>query len=151
MGHQVIAGVRRGSRAPAVTPAGERVRPVRRSGRWSLRGERGAVTAEAAMVIPVLVAIAVGLVWVVALAAAQVRVVDGAREVARVAARGDSDETAVARGRAVAPAGARFAIDRSGGQVSVAVEAEVKGPGGLFSFLPGVQVRSTALAVEEPR
>ena len=103
------------------------------------------------MVVPVLFAVALGLVWLVALAAAQVRVVDGAREVARVAARGDSDGAAVASGRAVAPAGATFDIERSGGLVTVAVAAEVKGPGGLFAFVPGVQVRSTSVAVEEPR
>ena len=55
---------------------------ARRPGRTSAsrtRGERGAVTAEAAVVIPVLVA----------LATTQVRVVDSAREAARLAARGD--------------------------------------------------------------
>ena len=49
--------------------------------------------------LPVLVAFTLGLVWLVAVAAAQVRVVDAARETARVAARGESDATAAAAGR----------------------------------------------------
>ena len=58
------------------------------------------------MVLPVLVAVALGLVWLVALAATQVRVVDAARETARAAARDDGRASAVALGRRVAPDGA---------------------------------------------
>ena len=50
------------------------------------RGERGAVTAELAMALPLLVAVTVGLVWLLAIGAAQLRVVDGARETARAVA-----------------------------------------------------------------
>jgi hypothetical protein len=103
------------------------------------------------MVIPVLVAVAVGLVWLVSLATAQVRVVDAARESARSAARGDSTAQALAAGRRVAPAGAELVVERGPEQVRVVVSAEVTGPGGLFRFLPGVTVRSKALAVVEPR
>ena len=116
-----------------------------------VRGERGAVTAEAAVVLPLLVAVAMAAVWLVALASTQVRVVDAAREVARAAARGDSDREAVARGERVAPQGARFEVSRSGGSVTVHVVAEVRGPGGLLAFLPGVPVSSEAVAVEEPQ
>jgi len=63
------------------------------------------VTAETVMVLPVLVAVALGLAWVLALAATQVRVVDAAREVARAAARDESRSTALALGRRVAPHG----------------------------------------------
>ncbi|MDX6325301.1 MAG: hypothetical protein QOK15_1655 [Nocardioidaceae bacterium] len=69
------------------------------------------------MVLPLLVAFALGMVWVFAVAVTQVRVVDGARETARAAARGDSDAAAVTRGRQVAPPGARFTVDRVGQQV----------------------------------
>ena len=41
------------------------------------------------MVLPVLVALTLGLAWVLSLAATQVRVVDAARETARAAARDD--------------------------------------------------------------
>ena len=109
------------------------------------------MSAEAAVIIPLLVAVAMAGVWLVALAATQVRVVDAAREAARAAARGDSDAAAVARGRQVAPHGARFEVSRSGGSVTVHVVAEVRGPGGLLAFLPGVPVSSDAVAAEEPR
>ena len=117
----------------------------------SRRAEGGAVTAEAATVLPVLIAITLGLVWLVSLAAAQVRVVDAAREVARLAARGEDDGAAVAHGRQVAPDGSRITISRGGGQVRVTTVVEVDGPGGVFGFLPGVEVRSQAVAAEEPR
>jgi hypothetical protein len=103
------------------------------------------------MVLPLLVAFAMGLVWVLAVAVAQVRLVDGARETVRAAARGDSDGSAVAEGRQVAPAGARFRLSRAGDQVRVSVSVEVRGPGGLFSRLPGLHLTADAVAAEEPR
>jgi len=54
------------------------------------------VTAETALVLPVLVCVAVGLAWLVVLGAAQVRCVDAAREVARLSARGESAATVAA-------------------------------------------------------
>ena len=68
------------------------------------RGERGAVTAELAMALPLLVAVTVGLVWLLAVGAAQLRVVDAARETARAVARGDD---AGGGGRAGPAGGAR--------------------------------------------
>ena len=114
-------------------------------------GERGAVSAEAAVVIPLLVALTLGLVWLVALAVTQVRVVDAARETARASARGESDADAVAQGRRVAPNGATVRVAHADGQVVAEVAVEVDGPGGLFGFLPAVPVTSTAVAAEEPR
>ena len=101
--------------------------------------------------VPVLLALVLGSAWFVALAATKVRVVDAAREVARVAARGEEDAAAVASGRRVAPAGTRFTVERSGGQVVVSARIPVEGPGGLFAFLPAVTVESEAVAAEEPR
>src|SRR4051812_3291442 len=72
------------------------------------RREDGAVTAEAAAVLPLLIAAALGVAWLVSLTVAQVRVVDGAREVARAVARGDSEGTALSLGRRVAPEGTHF-------------------------------------------
>lgn len=115
------------------------------------RSARGTVSAETAVVLPLLVAVALGLVWLVGVAVAQVRVVDAARETARAAAREDPAATAVALGRRVAPAGARIDMKHSEGTVRVHVVAEVRGPGGLFRFLPGVQVTGDAVAaVERP-
>src|SRR3954451_17397234 len=141
MADEVVAGGGRARHAPAATSA------VGVRGRTAV----GAVTAEAAMLLPVLFAFALGLVWVLAAAVTQVRVVDGAREAARAAARGDSDGAAVARGRQVAPSGARFTVTHSAGRVLVAVSSEVHGPGGLFDDVPGLEVTSHAVAEEEPR
>jgi Flp pilus assembly protein TadG len=113
------------------------------------RSERGAVTAELALGLPLLLAVTVGLVWLLAAGAAQVRVVDAAREAARVAARGDGTEAAVAVGRRIAPEGSEVSVQVSGAEVRAEARARVDGPGGLFGFLPGVTVRSTAIAVAE--
>jgi len=107
------------------------------------------VTAEAVVVLPVLVAFVVALVWVVALAAAQVRVVDAAREAARAAARGDPTATAVGWGRRVAPDGASIQVSSHGGSVVVDVTASVRGPGGLLGFLPAVTVHARSVAASE--
>ena len=131
------AEVRTGLRASASRTPGE-------------RSERGAATAEAMVVLPVLLAVAMGLVWVVALAVTQVRVVDGAREAARAAARGESVAVATAAGRRVAPEGAGIRIRRGSGTVRAEVRVEVGGPGGLFALLPDVTVTSSATAVQEP-
>jgi len=100
-------------------------------------------------VIPVLVALALGLVWLLTLAVTQVRVVDAARETARAAARDESHQTAVSLGRRVAPEGSRVALSDDGELVRVTVVAEVRGPGGLFRFLPAVRVDAEAVSAKE--
>jgi Flp pilus assembly protein TadG len=124
--------------------------PTRRvAPRATGRGERGAVTAELALVLPLLVAVTVGLVWLLAVGAAQVRTVDAARETARAVARGDDQASAVARGKQVAPPGSTVTVARTGGEVRVTVSDEVSGPGGLFSHLPAPTVRAEAVAADE--
>jgi hypothetical protein len=113
------------------------------------RTARGTVTAETAIALPVLVAVTVGLVWLVALAVTQVRVVDAARETARALARDESVGAAVELGSRVAPRDTRISVHEGSGEVRVRVVAEVKGPGGLFDFLPGVEVDAEAVAAKE--
>jgi Flp pilus assembly protein TadG len=144
-GAEVAAGRRRREVVAVASSA------PRAADRPRRRGQRGAVTAEAAVVIPVLLALALGATWFVALAVTKVRVVDAAREVARVAARGDADTEAVAHGRRVAPAGTRFTVRRAAGEVVVDARVAVTGPGGLLAFLPAVTVESEAVAAEEPQ
>lgn len=115
----------------------------------SERGERGAATAELALVLPILVAVTTGLVWLLAVGAAQVRTVDAARETARALARGDDPDRAVALGTRIAPAGSTVSVTRSDGEVRVSVSGTVSGPGGLFEHLPAPRVRAEAVAVEE--
>ena len=109
------------------------------------------MTAETVMVLPVLAAVALGLVWLLSLAATQVRVVDAARETARAAARDEAPGSAAALGRRVAPDGARITVHEDADTVVVRVRSEVRGPGGLFGFLPGVDVQAEAVAAREPR
>lgn len=96
-----------------------------------------------------LVAVALALVWLVALAVTQVRVVDAARETARAYARDEPAATAVELGRRVAPAGSRIDVHEDSGVLRVRVVTEVQGPGGLFRFLPGLEVDAEAVAASE--
>jgi hypothetical protein len=115
-----------------------------------LRSEHGAVTAEAAVTLPVLILVAMGLAWMVSLGATQVRALDAARETARAVARGEDQATSVGLGRQVATTGAQISIHDEGETITVTVDAPVRGPGGIFAFLPIYHARASAVAAEEP-
>ncbi|QBX55092.1 pilus assembly protein [Nocardioides seonyuensis] len=112
-------------------------------------GERGAVTAELALGLPLLLAVALGMVWLLAAGAAQVQVIDASREAARAIARGDDQVAAVVVAQRVAPEGTDVEVSLEGGRVVVTASAKVKGPGGLFSHLPEVRVSADAVALVE--
>jgi hypothetical protein len=114
------------------------------------RHESGAVTAEAAVVVPVLILVALGLAWLVSLGATQVRALDAARETARAVARGEDQATSLGLGRRVATDGAQISVHDEGDTVVVRVDAPVRGPGGIFAFLPTYHARASAVAAEEP-
>ncbi len=101
------------------------------------------------MVLPLLVAMTVGLVWLLSLGVTQVRTVDAARETARALARDEPPEVAVGLGRQVAPDGARIEVAEAGGTVTVRVTSQVRGPGGLFDFVPSATVDAEAVALAE--
>lgn len=107
------------------------------------------MTAETAVVLPVLVALTMALVWLLSLATAQTRVVDAARETARAVARDDPRAAAIVLGRRVAPAGADIEVVETDGLVTVRVKAPVPGPGGLLRFLPRAVVAAEAVAAAE--
>jgi Flp pilus assembly protein TadG len=113
------------------------------------RGEAGAATAELALGIPLLVALTAGLVWMLAVGAAQVRVIDASREAARAVARGDDVTSAQTVALRIAPDGARIRVEVGEAGVVVTTSARVSGPGGLLSSLPGVTVTSEAVALVE--
>ena len=121
-----------------------RIRPGR-----SQRPDTGAATAELALGIPLLVALTAGLVWMLALGAAQVRVIDASREAARAVARGDDLASAESLALRIAPDDARVRIEVGDSQVLVSTRARVTGPGGLLASLPGVTVSSEAVALVE--
>ncbi|MFJ5138088.1 TadE family type IV pilus minor pilin [Streptomyces sp. NPDC088707] len=108
------------------------------------RSDRGFVTVEAALVLPVLALFTVTLLWALAAAAAQIRCVDAARAGARVAARAEPVASAESAARSAAPQGARVAVTRSGELWRVTVEVPAPGPGGM-----GLTLRAEAAALAE--
>lgn len=110
------------------------------------RSEKGFATAEAAVVLPVLLLVVGLAVGVLVAVSAQLRCVDAARTTARVAARGDTDAQARDAGARVAPADARIRLYHEGERVVVLVEARVR----ASRWLPAVTVAGRAVAeVEE--
>ncbi len=116
-----------------------------------LRQERGMVTAEAALVLPVLVCVAVGLAWLVLVAAAQVQCIDAAREAARLQARGEDAAVVAAAVERLAPRGARLEVQTQGGLVVAAVSADVSPSIPLVGHLPAFGLSADAAAAEEPQ
>jgi Flp pilus assembly protein TadG len=113
------------------------------------RDHTGAATAELALGIPLLVSLTAGLVWMLAVGAAQVRVIDASREAARAVARGDDVATAEEVALRIAPEQASVRIEVGDTQVVVTTRARVSGPGGLLASLPGVTVTADAVALVE--
>ncbi|MGN6637103.1 MAG: TadE family type IV pilus minor pilin [Oryzihumus sp.] len=89
------------------------------------------VTAELAVVLPVVVAVLALSLWAFGLAVDQVRCVDAARAGARAAARGDPVDAVSGLVRRDAPAGATVAISVGGADVTVTVTAPERRLGGL--------------------
>jgi hypothetical protein len=93
--------------------------------------DRGFVTAEAAVALPVLALFALALIWGLMAASAQLSCVDAARAGARAAARSESRDAAVAAARSAAPRSARVELWRDGDLVRVRVLTRAVGPGPL--------------------
>ncbi|MGY1698477.1 TadE family type IV pilus minor pilin [Geodermatophilus sp. SYSU D00766] len=105
------------------------------------------VTAETAVVLPVLLLVLAAVVAAVVVVGAQVRCVDAAREGARAAARGEDEAVVRALVARVAPDGARTEVAVGGGEVRVTVTAEVA-PLGPVQL--GVGIGASAVARLEP-
>ncbi|MFF6980347.1 TadE family type IV pilus minor pilin [Streptomyces sp. NPDC008343] len=124
-------------------------RTARRSrrgpGRLPVRGsDRGFVTAESAVVLPVLVMFAMALVWGLLVVAAQIQCVDAARTGARAAARQDPADAVIEVTREAAPRGATVTVGREGDEVRVVVVAKPPVLGGI-----PFEVREEAVASAE--
>jgi TadE-like protein len=127
-------------------------------GQWSIgrsprqgrrRRDGGYVTAEAAVVLPVVVMFALGMLWVITLGVAQVQSVDAARDAVRSLARGDDPAVARAYGRRSAPAGSILRFSETTASVRVTVLSQVHAPRWLLLPLPTVTLRATATAPAE--
>jgi hypothetical protein len=113
-------------------------------------GDRGSVTAETAVLLPVLVVVLAAAVWVLACLAAQLECVDAARAAARAAARGEAPPAVRATAHRLGPDGAVVVQSRGHGLVEVLVRAEVRPFGGVLRALPSVPVSGRATAAVEP-
>jgi hypothetical protein len=109
-----------------------------------LHDERGTVTAEAALVLPLIATFCLALVWMITVGIAQVRVVDAARDAARSLARGDDRDTAAALARRAAPDGSQVTFAESGTTATATVSARVSAPRWLLVPLPSASVNSSA-------
>jgi Flp pilus assembly protein TadG len=112
-----------------------------------LTRDDGMVTAETAVVLPVLLLVLAGAVAAVTVVGGHLRCVDAAREGARAAARGeDVAAVRVIAGRA-APQGAVIDVSTGGDEVRVTVTARVAplGPVPLR-----ITVSAEAVALREP-
>lgn len=105
------------------------------------------VTAEAAVVLPVLVFALAGALAAVAIVTAQLRCIDAAREGARAAARGETDAATRLIAQSAAPAGSSISIRRAEESAVVRVSTSVPLIPGLG---PPVNVSAEAVAALEP-
>jgi Flp pilus assembly protein TadG len=105
------------------------------------------VTAETAVVLPVLFLVLAGVVAAVTVVGAQLRCVDAAREGVRAAARGEETATVVALARRAAPDGAVTTVAGGEDEVQVTVTARIAplGPVPLR-----ITVSAEAVALREP-
>ncbi|MET9928581.1 MULTISPECIES: TadE family type IV pilus minor pilin [unclassified Streptomyces] len=102
------------------------------------------MTAEAAVMLPVLVAFVMVLLWALVAASAQIRCVDAARAGARAAARSEPEAAVLTAARDAAPHGSRVAVGRDGELWRVTVETPTPGPAAL-----ALTLRAEAVALAE--
>jgi Flp pilus assembly protein TadG len=109
----------------------------------SRRRERGSVTAELAVALPVLVLLMLAGLTSVNAVGIKLRCVDAAREAARAEARG---EPGTAAGQRAAPEGASISVSGDADTVRATVRAVAHPLGGR---LPGFTVEADAVAARE--
>jgi hypothetical protein len=113
------------------------------------RPDDGYVTAEAAVILPALVVLLGAALWAIAVASAQVRCVDAARDGARAAARGEPGSAVVAAAKLAGPPGCDVEVSHEGDRVMVAVRARVGPASGALAAIPAPEAEATAVAVSE--
>jgi len=105
--------------------------------------DSGSVTVEAAIALSVVVVVLAMCLAGIGCAIGQIRCVDAAREAARLAARGDGDQSAAVVAT-VGPAGAQLSLHTDGDTVTATVTATLAG-----GLLPTVRLGATAVAATE--
>ena len=130
---------------------GSRARPMSevKPGRLRRRGERGAVTAEMALVLPVLVSVLLLGIWSIGLVVLNIRCIDAARDVARAVARGESVDQAKAIGHRTVPTGT-IVITREASDIKVVVTAVPAHAPPLLGVFSPASLTATAILQAEP-
>jgi hypothetical protein len=112
------------------------------------KGEAGYVTAETALLLPIIFGIGYALALVVLLAADQIRCADAAWEAARVMARGAPAAQLPGIAARYAPTGARASSWSDDGSLTVEVARDQS----IASrFLPSIRISASATVPCEPR
>jgi Flp pilus assembly protein TadG len=112
-------------------------------------GQRGAVTVELVGIIPLLVAVTLGMVGLIAVARDGVLAQSAAREGAREAALGADNARAASAVRAALPPGRMVSVTVApAGPDRIRVTVELKTR--LLFGVPPVDVRADAVALSEP-
>ena len=106
---------------------------------------RGMVTAELAVTTLAAFTLLIMMCWGISLVVMQLRCIDTAAAVARQTARGD--QAGVARATANAPRGAKMAVQRRPGLVTVTVRVAARP---LADWLVTVPLQARAQVVPEP-
>jgi Flp pilus assembly protein TadG len=112
--------------------------------------QRGTVTAEVAILLPMLLATIVAGCWAAGVVVATIRCTDAARDAARAVARGESVDTATAIGHRAAPPDADIEITREGDDIHVSVQADAGSVRPIFNALPTIRVHGQATLQAEP-
>lgn len=126
-----------------------RRRPRRWPRRGAERGERGAVTAEMAFALPVLVLVLLLGIWSIGFVVLNIRCIDAARDVARSVARGESAEQAKAIGRRSLP-NSTITITRDDSDVHVTVTTAPTHSPPLLALIAPTHLTATATLQAEP-
>ncbi|TWD81115.1 TadE-like protein [Kribbella amoyensis] len=108
------------------------------------RSQAGTVTAEVAILFPMLLATIMAGCWVAGVVISSIRCTDAARDVARAVARGETTATATSIGERAAPSGAQIEVTREGDDIHVVVRAVTEWPA-LPSVVP-IEGRATVQA-----
>ena len=114
-----------------------------------VRADAGTVTAETAVVLPVLLLVTFAAMIGIRAAAAELACQDAARASARAAARGEPASAVAATAHRVGPAGSAVSIQHDEGLVRVTVTARVGPFVGIP--LPAFSVSGTGVAEPEQR
>jgi Flp pilus assembly protein TadG len=113
------------------------------------RGCDGSVTAETAVVLPVLVLVVAVLLGLARVISGELAVEEAAGVGARAAARGESAGEVVRLASKVAPPGAAVSVERRDGLVTVRVSAALSPLGLAARLLPELTVTASARALDE--